>query len=321
MRRRRRAELHETKTSHERWLVSYADFVTLLFGFFVVMYSVSQISEQKYRVLSDTLQAVFTGTLPKDSRPVPDPGEPGKTAPPGDYGDPNALSNPEIWVPPETLAQELRHALSDWIDALEITINPTESWVQIDLNANLLFTSGSADPSGEAQSVFREIARLLAPFDNDIEVSGHTDTVPIHTARYASNWELSSARAASVVRLLSDGGIAPERLAAVGYGEFRPIAPNDTAESRAKNRRVVLMVARQTLPRPSVPLHTEPVLSELEQTESSQTEPASPDRPPSELAPPEPTQSTPETPPVPAELDPLEPVRTPGGGLLFRREP
>ena len=246
--RRRREEHQEHRSGNERWLVSYADFVTLLFGFFVVMYSVSQVSEQKYRVLSDSLAATFEGNrdVPAEVAAVPD------QHPQDQQGKISGISPQINIVDPEVLAKELEDALVHLVNQAQVKISATELWVEINLNANLLFESGSADPSAQAQTIFRDIAAKLAPYDNEIEVSGHTDNVPIHTARFHSNWELSAARASSVVRLLVDNGVKPGQLSAVGYGEFRPLADNATEVGRSANRRVVLMVARHAVERPLV---------------------------------------------------------------------
>jgi chemotaxis protein MotB len=300
---RRREEHHETKTGHERWLVSYADFITLLFGFFVVMYSVSQVSEQKYRVLSDTLSAVFRGNTP-----VPTELDTALDKYPTDHqGTISGLSPTVNLVDTRVLAQELESALLHLVDPKHVSVTATEEWVQIDLNANLLFDSGSADPSEQAQRIFRDIAVRLAPYDNEIEVSGHTDNVPIHNARFQSNWELSSARASSVVRLLADSGVKPVQLSAVGYGEFRPVADNASEEGRAANRRVVLMVARHAVERPVV----KPDAIVPEKDSHTDAEAVRPPLLPVQNPPADPTPAAPA----------LQPVRLENGGLLFTSDP
>jgi chemotaxis protein MotB len=309
---RRREEHYESKTGHERWLVSYADFITLLFGFFVVMYSVSQVSEQKYRVLSDTLASVFEGNsaLPVDSDEMLD------QYPLDQQGKISGLSPQVNLVDTEILAKELEDALVHLVDPKQVSITATEDWVQIDLNANLLFTSGSADPSDQARNIFRDIAAKLAPYDNQIEVSGHTDNVPIRTAKFQSNWELSAARASSVVRLLADNGVKPEQLSAVGNGEFRPIADNATEEGRSANRRVVLMVARHAVERPVV---TPDVI-----TQPGESNPIRPPMLPDSALPEQklPDQSE-VTPPgnIPIADPAFQPVRLKDGGLLFTADP
>lgn len=304
---RRREEHHESKTGHERWLVSYADFITLLFGFFVVMYSVSQVSEQKYRVLSDTLASVFEGntSLPTNLDKRLD------QYPQDQQGKISGLSPDINLVDTQVLAEELEKALVHLVDPKHVSITATEDWVQIDLNANLLFASGSADPSDQARNIFRDIAAKLAPYDNEIEVSGHTDNVPIRNAKFQSNWELSSARASSVVRLLADNGVEPEQLSAVGNGEFRPIADNATEEGRSANRRVVLMVARHAVPRPVVT--PDAIIN------PGESNPIRPPMLPDSVSPAQsevtPSANTPSADPA------VQPVRLKDGGLLFTADP
>ncbi|WP_028886483.1 flagellar motor protein MotB [Teredinibacter turnerae] len=221
----------ETKINHERWLVSYADFVTLLFGFFVVMYSVSQVSETKYRTLSETLSGAFSGA---------------EQAPPAN------LTRTAL-VAPDDLLTTLNAVLSQQIGAGMVTVTGNEDWVEIAVKSQLLFASGSAAPSATAQQVFSELADVLAPFENAIAVSGHTDNVPIRNQQFQNNWELSAARAVAVVNLLAYAGVAPERLAATGYGEFQPVADNNSAQGRAANRRVVLRIARTKREAPRLP--------------------------------------------------------------------
>jgi chemotaxis protein MotB len=131
-----------------------------------------------------------------------------------------------------------------------IHISGNEERIEINLNANILFAVGDAEPSYAAEVIFEEIANQLIDSDSSIDVEGYTDNQPINTARYPSNWQLASARAASIVQLLQGFGIAPDRLSAIGYGEFRPVAENDSPEGRARNRRVVLVLHRESVKRP-----------------------------------------------------------------------
>ena len=277
MPRRRREEIH---VNHERWLISYADFITLLFAFFVVMYSISQVNESKYRVLSETFVQAFN--QPNDAQANPDPAtqlspsndvitpvEMGKTAveqvtndeqvpiisdqAPKDSTQP---SNQEDAVKTsDELAQIsdlVSEKFSQLMDEELIQVSSNELWLQIELKDSILFASGNADPSAQAQAIFDEIAGILKGYSNPIQVEGFTDNVPINSAKFPTNWELSSARASAIVKLLASKGVAPERLAAVGYGEFQPVASNATPEGRAQNRRVAIMVAKRKMDRPQV---------------------------------------------------------------------
>lgn len=277
MPRRRREEIH---VNHERWLISYADFITLLFAFFVVMYSISQVNESKYRVLSETFVQAFN--QPNDAQANPDPAtqlspsndvitpvEMGKTAveqvtndeqvpiisdqAPKDSTQPS--SQEDAVKTSDELAQIsdlVSEKFSQLMDEELIQVSSNELWLQIELKDSILFASGNADPSAQAQAIFDEIASILKGYSNPIQVEGFTDNVPINSAKFPTNWELSSARASAIVKLLASKGVAPERLAAVGYGEFQPVASNATPEGRAQNRRVAIMVAKRKMDRPQV---------------------------------------------------------------------
>jgi chemotaxis protein MotB len=265
MARRRQAEVH---VNQERWLVSYADFITLLFAFFVVMYSISQVNQSKYRVLSETFEHAFNSRQPSTTiDPSVNPdfkvinpiqiGEPALTP------EPNAIdveqeTSGEPTTPRADPLQEISSLFSerfaDLIDDELVTVSTNELWLQIELKDSILFTSGAADPSLQAQAIFDEIAGILKDYANPIQVEGYTDNVPISSSRYPSNWELSSARASAIVKLLMAKGVAPQRLSAVGYGEFQPVASNEHPQGRAQNRRVALMIARRQMDRPGAPV-------------------------------------------------------------------
>ena len=245
MARRRRPEEHE---NHERWLVSYADFITLLFAFFVVMYSISSVNEGKYKILSEALVGVFNDTE-RSMKPIPigeqrpvsvKPAEPLiKDSEQTDAGIGQNVSDPL-----KTIAEDVRDAFGDLIKSNQMTVRGNELWIEIELNSSLLFVSGDAMPSDKAFTIIEKVAKIIKPFDNPIHVEGFTDDQPISTAQFPSNWELSSSRAASIVRMLAMEGINPARLASVGYGEFQPVVSNATAEGRGRNRRVVLVISR-----------------------------------------------------------------------------
>jgi chemotaxis protein MotB len=254
MRRRPQTDIN---INHERWLVSYADFVTLLFAFFVVMYSISQVSESKYRVLSETMAEIFNE--PKRSiKPI----QVGKISRSGDVTPiiTGESSNKKVesqgafdkTADLPQLSDQFTEQFSDLIDDKVIQVNSNEFWLQISLNNSILFPLGSVNPSREAKFVLSEVATLLRDFNNPIQVEGYTDNISVNSVQFPSNWELSSARAVSVLKVLADEGVNANRLAAVGYGEHHPIAENYTPEGRAKNRRVILMIAREKMKRPSI---------------------------------------------------------------------
>jgi chemotaxis protein MotB len=270
MARRHRHEEHE---NHERWLVSYADFITLLFAFFVVMYAISSVNEGKYRVLSDSLENTFGESPPQTLEPIQvgelarmpevdlaDPHAdrkesseppiiklegPGLKPVPIQDGDPGAVNEQRKQKNIDRIAEELTQALSPLIEAELIEVRKKDKWVEVEMKSHVLFEIGSARLSATAIPLLGRLAQVLSRFGNPIRVEGFTDDIPISTPVYPSNWELSAARAASVVNLFSTQSIYPERMAAIGYGEQRPIADNNTNEGRQKNRRVVIVVSAE----------------------------------------------------------------------------
>ncbi|MEC4559860.1 flagellar motor protein MotD [Pseudomonas inefficax] len=245
MRRRRHTEEHE---NHERWLVSYADFITLLFAFFVVMYSISSINEGKYKVISQALLGVFNDPE-RSMKPIPIGEERPLSVRPAeplvkDSEQTDAGLGATSIDPLKTISDDVRDAFGDLIKSDQMTVRGNELWIEIELNSSLLFGSGDAMPSDQAFAIIEKVAGILKPFANPVHVEGFTDNLPIRTAQYPTNWELSSARAASIVRLLAMEGVNPARMASVGYGEYQPVASNDNAEGRARNRRVVLVISR-----------------------------------------------------------------------------
>jgi len=245
MARRRNHEEHE---NHERWLVSYADFITLLFAFFVVMYSISSINQGKYKILSDTLVGAFNQP-DRAVQPIPVGEERPRTATPEESAVPEDQAQSD---PLQKIADSVRDAFGDLLKSNQLTVRGNELWIEIELSSSLLFPSGDAIPNDTAFTIIEKIAKILAPYENPVHVEGFTDNLPISTALFPSNWELSTARAASIVRMLAMDGVSPSRLAAVGYGEFQPVADNALAEGRARNRRVVLVISRNLDVRRSV---------------------------------------------------------------------
>jgi chemotaxis protein MotB len=249
----RRKKKIEEHVNHERWLVSYADFITLLFAFFVVMYSISSVNVGKFRVLSDTLEAVFT-----DPKKSVDPIQIGELSRGEDAKQKNVDPRPEPAqiielpvapiVPEETIrtindiSNQLNDALLEQIENDDVNIKKGEDWLELEIKSNVLFYSGESKLEKEAVPIIGKVADILRQSANPIQVEGFTDNQAINTPRFPSNWELSAARAASVVHLLDRYGLNPSRMSAIGYGEFKPIADNGTNEGRQKNRRVVLVV-------------------------------------------------------------------------------
>ncbi len=247
-----RRKRHEENENRERWLVSYADFITLLFAFFVVMYSVSSVNEGKYKVLSETLEGVFSATQ-KSIVPVQvgqetaaPPRTDQFTIQPFDSSDrtPVGVTAEESREQLNQIAEQFFFKLDALISDGLVSINENDDWIEVSLRNSLLFSSGDAVPVDQAFPLIDSIATVLRSRPNAVLVEGFTDNVPIRSTVYPSNWELSAARAAAIVRMLAFAGVAPERLGAVGYGEFQPLARNDTPEGRQRNRRVVLLISR-----------------------------------------------------------------------------
>lgn len=272
-RRKKRVEEHE---NHERWLVSYADFITLLFAFFVVMYSVSSVNQGKYRVLSSTLDGAFKGEartmdaieigdilhnkelieklMKAESggdKIIPDLFSETKSKQTAQLVDQGIEADQKIAEANmlSQLTDNLKGALSPLIDRDLVAVEQNDLWVEVELNSNMLFGVGNAALSDEALNVLWKVARPIRNLNNSIQVEGFTDNIPINTFEYPSNWELSAARAASVVHLFAKYGIAPERLAAVGYGEHHPVEDNASIEGRERNRRVVIVIQSNAISR------------------------------------------------------------------------
>lgn len=237
--RRRRPE-EEDKL--ERWMVSYADFITLLFAFFVVMYAISIVNEGNYRVLSESLEKAFKDQQEVVQR-VPEPIQVGEV--------PRTLA-PSILEAARLgeAADRIEEVLAPYIEEELVEVERNEFWIAVEMKSGILFASGSAELSAEADPILAKLAEIVREMpDNPIYIEGHTDNVPIQTAEFPSNWELSAARATSVVRRLIQSGIGPQRMAAVGYGEHHPVADNSTEAGRYRNRRVVLVLQAKNLAR------------------------------------------------------------------------
>jgi chemotaxis protein MotB len=245
--------------NHERWLVSYADFITLLFAFFVVLYSSSQVDKRKAGKLAVAIQVAFQelGVFPASSTAIPvDANEPVP------FSTVQAIENAERTaalghiVPSakgklgaseagdlSSLRQELEDALAPEIKKNEIAVSIGPDGLVVSLREIGFFESGSPKIRATSLGTFSRIAWLLAERNYRVRIEGHTDNKPIHNAQFSDNWELSTARATELVRLLiTKYGFAPERLSAAGYAEYHPVTNNDTNESRAQNRRVDLVI-------------------------------------------------------------------------------
>jgi len=275
MSRRKRPRAH---ANHERWLVSYADFITLLFAFFVVLYSSAQVDKRKVGQLALAIQVAFQdlGVFPASTTQIPI-----DTSEPMPFSTVQAIANIKhntelgrVSSPPDgelaaasqegtlsTLQAELQEALKREIALKTVALHRETEGLVISLREFGFFDSGSAALKPSALPALDRIASILAVRTCRLRIEGHTDNVPIHTAQIASNWELSAARSTELVRLLIVRyRFAPERLSAAGFAEYHPIASNDTAQGRAQNRRVdVVILTEKILRTPVDPLVSKPI--------------------------------------------------------------
>lgn len=273
----RRKKPHEEHVNHEAWAIPYGDLITLLLAFFVVMYSMSSVNEGKYRALSDALNRAF-----KASPTTMEPIQLGKVARRGSRRDSGLmLSEPAgvmqmggphvpvsdrdtvVAMPQvaylhstrlaevagaagfrelEAMAEEIRDSLAALIEEQQVSVRELPSGLEVEIKTDILFASGQAELDRRSLPVLSELARTLKKFRNPMQIHGYTDNLPISTARYPSNWELSASRAASVLALFAQAGVQPERMTILGHGEFKPVADNDSPEGRNANRRVVIFV-------------------------------------------------------------------------------
>jgi len=289
--------LENAGAREDRWVISYADFITLLFAFFVVLYAVSSVNEEKYAQLSQALADRFINIEPEtsDSRPqAPDilnigfqpAQEPVNSDIKSETGAPVRDDNDS----------EFEALLSPLMEKGLARVTSNRFWLEIELHSSLLFSSGSAELSEQADMLLEQLAIILNKTPSPVNVEGFTDNLPVRSGTFASNWELSAARAASVARVLAEFGVKPERLVASGYGEHRPLYSNRTAEGREKNRRVTLVVARDQQVRRLLSAYGGELLTVKSVEAMLENMPAEP-----------------ETPPV------IEQTETESGGILYRQ--
>jgi chemotaxis protein MotB len=288
LKKRHTEEEHENE---ERWLLTYSDLITLLMAFFMIMYSLSRVDTQRFKVMAQSLANVFpvsnsafvplpgvggqrgqesSSTMRKPTETTPgkegkrggQPGDTGSGKPgksggteddstkggTGKNGSGNESGNGgdgEAKAAMEKLAGEFKQLVEaeGLGGSVTVSASPNGHKLMVRLSESLLFQPGSALLENSSTPLIDKIAQLLASTNKPVCVEGHTDNIPINNAQFHSNWDLSTARAASVIRyIIEKQSFAPELLSASGYGEFRPVAPNDTPENRARNRRVEFVI-------------------------------------------------------------------------------
>jgi len=239
--RRKRAE--EGHENHDRWLVSYADFITLLFAFFVVMYALSSVNEGKYRILSDSMISAFRN-VPANSTgqlalivPTPAP-----VAKPGLASKTQEAVKQKQRESMRSIAKDILEVMAPLVAQGKVRVLETSRGVTIEINDSILFSPGQALIQPPLARAMEAVAEVLVGTDFPITIEGHTDDVPISNTQFPSNWELSAVRATTVLRLFAAAGIAAPRLTAIGYADTRPVEPNALADGRARNRRVSILI-------------------------------------------------------------------------------
>lgn len=266
MRRTREPEVVKDKS--ERWMLTYLDLITLLMIFFVVLYSMSKMDADRFQAVAESLNKALSGGAPSSIELATSPAGPSifksgmpssNTTVPGKGKDPNNTTHTDLEGNGENEGQGNIDAENLTIEGIKAKLDKfaadngiqsrlvssmEERGLVVSVQETLLFESGSADIDTRARQILRNITTVLASAPNQIRVEGHTDNLPINTAQFPSNWELSVIRSTHVLHILQSEGIAPERLSAAGYGEYRPIASNDTTEGQGRNRRIDLIILR-----------------------------------------------------------------------------
>ena len=264
MPRKKPVEEHENV---ERWLVSYADFITLLFAFFVVMYAISSLNEGKYRVMSDSLLSAFRQS-PTSDKLIQMQSKNAEILQGTGMPIGQSVQHPQGNTPEgQKAAERMKAVAKNVLDAMhplsqdgKVRVTRSPRGVTVEISASLLFHSGDAVLQGQSAQALTAVAQVLSSVDNPIQVEGHSDNIPINSPAYPSNWELSSARAGSVVRLFAELGVPTARMVAIGYADNQPLDTNATPEGRARNRRVNILILNEVGGEAQeLSLHSEPV--------------------------------------------------------------
>jgi chemotaxis protein MotB len=224
MRRRKKKVKHENV---ERWMVSYADFVTLLFCFFTAMYAISNVDTNKLGKFVESMRVAFHVS--------------------GSRGNAfSVIEGVQIFIPTNVeLESSMKEALGTLLSESrgDINVKRDSRGVVVSIADKFFFESGSASLKGTSAEILDKIAAILLQYTNMIQIEGHTDNIPIKNMEFPSNWELSASRAINVAKyFMSSHNIQPERISTIGYSEYKPVAPNDTTQGRAQNRRVEIVM-------------------------------------------------------------------------------
>ena len=275
---RKRYRLHLQGREHlDRWLVSYADYMTLIFALFVVLYSVALVNKDKYRAVIDGMTQAFSVMPPRSDGLLEGQGASllnGEVSATSAVLDSARQDSPSIapisGVPIKqdgttlaTIDTQLQENMGSLVEAGVVKLTLDDNWLTIELSSGLLFGSGSAFMSTNAEPVLNTLSSILKPVDNYVRVRGYTDNQQINNEIFRSNWTLSAARAEAVLTALIAKGVAPQRLAYEAYGEFSPFTGNDSEQGRLQNRKVVVAISKfawvPPAPAPVKPVTVEPV--------------------------------------------------------------
>ena len=265
--KRLRVRRHSVEQDNvERWLVSYADYMTLLFALFVVLYAMAMVNEKPFETATESIGRVFQANEEQvknrghgdDILPVNSAKtnkrlfgndileNPGPELVPGDVMLSN-VSEAQVGTTLTSLEEDLHEALYELVESGYAQLQIDGDWLEIELNSGLLFPSGSSSPTNAAKDILQVIYQVIADASNYIRVRGYTDNQAIETEIFSSNWELSVFRATAILRILEELTVNPARMAIEGYGQYYPNADNSTATGRAKNRRVVIAISKYGL--------------------------------------------------------------------------
>lgn len=251
---RHRREEHEEPENHERWLISYADFITLLFAFFVVMFASSQADKSKAQRVSDSVKSALEGSHASavvaavlgGAAELKGQGN-GQMKGPGGEPKTNDRDKPKQLVELLPSLKVLTHELEQEIKAGKIQISMSARGLVISFRQAALFPSGTDEISTDSMDSLGKVSQAMRRIPNPVRLEGHTDSIPIHNARFRSNWELSSARSIALLTILTTNFEVPEgRLSIGGYADNAPLGDNDTEEGRARNRRVDIIILNET---------------------------------------------------------------------------
>ncbi|CCK75423.1 Flagellar motor protein of OmpA/MotB domain [Oleispira antarctica RB-8] len=224
---------HQPGPDRHRWLISYADYMTLLCAFFIMLYSVKLLNEEQYQAVQEVLGGMFT-TQALQILPQPEVS--------------TTILDHNNGVMP--LYQTVKQQLQVFIDSNELILEQEGEWIKIRLKTDTLFSTGGWEINDEMMDMIEQLAMVVRPIPNEINIEGHTDDVPISTKNIVSNWDLSALRAVAMVRAFELFGVAPQRMAAVGFAYHKPLFANDSDEHRLANRRVEILIKQGSINQP-----------------------------------------------------------------------